>query len=63
LGEQQTTDEIMITPLRANTRLERFADNIRCSILRLIYGKRWACADYQRRHRPLAGPRPGARLE
>lgn len=53
----------MRTHMRANARLERFADVIRCSILRLIYGKGWACADYQRRHTPLAGPRPGARLD
>jgi hypothetical protein len=53
----------MSTRMRASVRLERFADTLRCSLLRLIYGKGWACADYQRRHAPLAGPRPGARLD
>jgi len=53
----------MRTILRANARLERLADAVRCGFLRLIYGKSWACADYQRRHTPLAGPRPGARLD
>ncbi len=49
--------------LRATARFERLTEAIRCSILRLVYGKGWACADYQRRHTPLAGPRPGARLD
>lgn len=53
----------MSTALRASARLERFAEAVRCGILRLIHGKGWACADYQRRHTPLAGPRPGARLD
>lgn len=53
----------MRTNMRANARLERFADALRCGFLRLIYGKGWACADYQRRHARLAGPRPGARLD
>lgn len=47
---------------RATTRIGRLAETLRCAILRLIYGKGWACADYQRRHTQLAGPRPGARL-
>jgi hypothetical protein len=49
--------------MSASGRLERLAVALRCGFLRLIYGKGWACADYQRRHAPLAGPRPGARLE
>ncbi|WP_295559904.1 hypothetical protein [uncultured Hyphomicrobium sp.] len=53
----------MSTASRASARLERFAEAVRCGILRLIHGKGWACADYQRRHTPLAGPRPGARLD
>ena len=53
----------MRTHMGANTRLERLAEKVRCGFLRLIYGKRWACEDYQRRHAPLAGPRPGARLD
>jgi hypothetical protein len=53
----------MRTPSRASTRLERFTDAVRCGFLRLIYGKGWACAKYQRHHVPLAGPRPGARLD
>lgn len=48
--------------LRANARFERLAARLRQGLLRLIYGKGWACADYQRRHARLAGPRPGARL-
>ncbi len=52
----------MSTASRASARLERFADAVRCGFLRLIYGKGWACADYKRRHAPLAGPRPDARL-
>lgn len=53
----------MHTRSRASARLERFAETVRCGLLRLIYGKSWACADYQRRHARLAGPRPGARLD
>jgi hypothetical protein len=53
----------MRTHMRATARFERLADVVRCGILRLIYGKGWACADYQRRHARLAGPRPGARLD
>lgn len=49
--------------LRAYARLERFVEALRCGVLRVIYGKGWACAYYQRRHTPLAGPRPGARLD
>jgi hypothetical protein len=52
----------MSTVSRAGARLERFAVAFRCGVLRLIYGKGWACADYKRRHTPLAGPRPDAQL-
>lgn len=48
---------------RATTRFERLAGAVRAGVLRLIYGKGWACARYQRHHVPLAGPRPGARLD
>jgi hypothetical protein len=53
----------MRTLLRGFARLERLAEQVRCGVLRLVYGKGWACADYQRRHARLAGPRPGARLD
>lgn len=53
----------MSIPVRASGRLERLAEAVRCGMMRLIYGKGWACADYQRRHARLAGPRPGARLD
>lgn len=52
----------MRTSSRAKARLGRLAGAIRHGLFRLIYGKRWACARYERRHVPLAGPRPGARL-
>lgn len=53
----------MRTLSRVLARLERIAEQARCGVLRLVYGKSWACADYQRRHARLAGPRPGARLD
>lgn len=53
----------MRTSSRARARFARLANAVRCGVLRLVYGKGWASADYQRRHVPLAGPRPGARLD
>ncbi|MDQ8697169.1 hypothetical protein [Hyphomicrobium sp. LHD-15] len=53
----------MQTSMRAASRLEGLAGYVRNGLLRLIFGKSWACARYQRRHAPLAGPRPGARLD
>ena len=44
---------------------ERFANlfcALRRSVMRVIFGKNWACTRYQRRKAPLAGPRPGALL-
>lgn len=52
----------MSKPSRLAARFERIVDGVRCSVLRLIHGKGWACADYKRRHAPLAGPHPDARL-
>ncbi len=52
----------MRTRLRAYARFESLVAALRQGFLRLIFGKNWACARYQRRRVPLAGPRPGARL-
>ena len=54
---------IMQNDLSANERFANFVCTLRSSVMRAIFGKSWACARYQRRHAPLAGPRPGARLD
>ena len=54
---------IMQNVLSANERFVNLVCTLRSSVMKAIFGKSWACACYQRRHAPLAGPRPGARLD
>jgi hypothetical protein len=54
---------IMQNASSANERFVSLVCTLRSSVMKAIFGKSWACARYQRRHAPLAGPRPGARLD
>lgn len=53
----------MQNAISANERFVNLVCTLRTSVMKAIFGKSWACARYQRRHEPLAGPRPGARLD